>query len=33
MKDYNAIELMICAAARLLANGSTVAVGTGMAQI
>jgi acyl CoA:acetate/3-ketoacid CoA transferase beta subunit len=30
VNDYNAIELMICAAARLLANGSTVAVGTGM---
>jgi len=27
--DYNAAELMICVAARLLKNGSTVAVGTG----
>jgi len=27
--DYNATELMICVAARLLKNGSTVAVGTG----
>jgi glutaconate CoA-transferase, subunit B len=27
--DYNATELMICVAARLLANGATVAVGTG----
>jgi len=29
MVNYNAIELMIIAAARLLENGSTVAVGTG----
>ena len=29
--DYNATELMICVAARLLANGATVAVGTGRA--
>ena len=29
MVDYNAMELMITAAARLLENGSTVAVGTG----
>ena len=29
MSDYNAIELMICVAARLLENGSTVGVGTG----
>src|SRR5579859_6276675 len=27
--NYNAMELMICCAARLLENGSTVAVGTG----
>ncbi len=27
--DYNATELMICVAARLLVNGATVAVGTG----
>ncbi len=27
--DYNATELMICVAARLLKNGATVAVGTG----
>ncbi|HEV3257106.1 MAG TPA: CoA-transferase [Gemmataceae bacterium] len=27
--DYNAMELMICCAARLLDNGATVAVGTG----
>lgn len=27
--DYNAAELMICVASRLLTNGSTVAVGTG----
>ena len=29
MADYNAMELMICVAARLLENGSTVGVGTG----
>lgn len=29
MPEYNSIELMICVAARLLTNGSTVAVGTG----
>lgn len=29
MSDYNATELMICVAARLLEDGSTVAVGTG----
>lgn len=29
MKDYNAMELMICVAARLLEDGSTVGVGTG----
>lgn len=29
MPDYNAMELMICVAARLLENGSTVGVGTG----
>ncbi|MBN1292196.1 MAG: 3-oxoacid CoA-transferase [Candidatus Latescibacteria bacterium] len=29
MSDYNAIELMICVAARLLEDGSTVGVGTG----
>ena len=29
MGDYNAMELMICVAARLLESGSTVAVGTG----
>jgi glutaconate CoA-transferase subunit B len=29
MADYNATELMICVAARLLENSSTVAVGTG----
>jgi glutaconate CoA-transferase subunit B len=29
MADYNATELMICLAARLLEDGSTVAVGTG----
>jgi len=29
MPDYNAMELMICAAARLLEDGSTVEVGTG----
>ncbi len=29
MPDYNILELMICAAARLLEDGSTVAVGTG----
>ena len=29
MSDYNAIELMICVAARLLENGSTLGVGTG----
>ena len=29
MSDYNATELMICVAARLLENGSTVGVGTG----
>lgn len=29
MADYNSIELMICVAARLLENGSTVGVGTG----
>lgn len=29
MADYNAIELMICVAARLLEDGSTVGVGTG----
>jgi len=29
MTDYNALELMICVAARLLTNGATVAVGTG----
>jgi glutaconate CoA-transferase subunit B len=29
MAEYNAIELMICVAARLLKDGSTVAVGTG----
>ena len=30
MADYNAMELMICAAARLLEDGSTAAVGTGV---
>lgn len=30
MAEYNAMELMICAAARLLEDGSTVAVGTGV---
>lgn len=29
MADYNAMELMICVAARLLEDGSTAAVGTG----
>ena len=29
MMNYNPMELMICCAARLLENGSTVAVGTG----
>ena len=29
MSDYNAMELMICVAARLLEDGSTVGVGTG----
>ncbi|MGO8752666.1 MAG: CoA-transferase subunit beta [Thermoguttaceae bacterium] len=29
MAHYNAVELMICVAARLLEDGSTVAVGTG----
>ncbi len=29
MADYNAMELMICAASRLLEDGSTVGVGTG----
>jgi glutaconate CoA-transferase subunit B len=29
MAQYNSIELMICVAARLLENGSTVGVGTG----
>lgn len=29
MADYNSIELMICTAAKLLENGSTVGVGTG----
>lgn len=29
MADYNAMELMICVAARLLEDGSTVGVGTG----
>ena len=29
MAEYNAIEMMICVAARLLENGSTVGVGTG----
>jgi len=29
MNDYNVMELMICAASRLLGNGRTVAVGTG----
>ena len=29
MAEYNAMELMICVAARLLENGSTVGVGTG----
>ena len=29
MADYNSMELMICVAARLLKNGSTVGVGTG----
>ncbi len=29
MENYNAIELMICVAARLLENGATVGVGTG----
>lgn len=29
MSDYNALELMICVAARLLEDGSTVGVGTG----
>ena len=29
MTDYNSMELMICVAARLLKNGSTVGVGTG----
>src|SRR5438445_5164715 len=28
--DYNSMELMICCAARLLEDGRTVAVGTGM---
>src|SRR6516162_6306364 len=30
MMNYNAMELMICCAARLLEDGSTVAVGTGV---
>jgi glutaconate CoA-transferase subunit B len=30
MTDYNAMELMICCAARLLEDGRTVAVGTGV---
>jgi glutaconate CoA-transferase subunit B len=30
MADYNAMELMICCAARLLENGAVVAVGTGV---
>src|SRR5436309_10473933 len=30
MQTYNAMELMICCAARLLENGRTVAVGTGV---
>ncbi len=30
MPDYNAMELMICCAARLLEDGRTVAVGTGV---
>lgn len=29
MKEYNSMELMICVAARLLEDGSTVGVGTG----
>lgn len=29
MEQYNAMELMVCIAARMLENGSTVAVGTG----
>ena len=29
MESYNAMEMMICVAARLLENGSTVGVGTG----
>ena len=29
MADYNSMELMICVAARLLEDGSTVGVGTG----
>ena len=29
MADYNAMELMICVAARNLENGATVVVGTG----
>ncbi|MBN1687079.1 MAG: hypothetical protein JW852_10510 [Spirochaetales bacterium] len=29
MKEYNAMELMICVASRLLEDGSTVGVGTG----
>ena len=29
MAEYNSMELMICVAARLLKNGSTVGVGTG----
>jgi len=29
MADYNAMELMICVASRLLENGSTLGVGTG----
>jgi glutaconate CoA-transferase subunit B len=29
MAEYNAMELMICVAARLLESGSTVGVGTG----
>src|SRR5262245_66257996 len=30
MNNYNSMELMICCAARLLEDGSTVAVGTGV---
>ena len=29
MTDYNAMELMICVASRLLEDGATVGVGTG----